>query len=624
MVFAFRETKVRINPAKKISPTFNPDYKRKENIMKKLNGLLLISLALFSASCSSTYQAGTPVPDDIYYSSSDPAPAAPARATYPATPPAPAQDYTQEGNNYNQNADQQNYTEQQNTSSDYYQDGQGNTYITNNYYNDDYYDYSYSSRLRRFYGPVYGYGYYDPFYTNSYFYDYYPSSWGVSIYSTYNWWAPSYYYSSPFCYGGIGISIGYSPIFSPWYSPWYHDWYYPGSYYHGYYRPYSAYNHGYFHGYNQGYNHGYYDGYYGQGYTPYYYNSFDATSTYYGPRGGSSSNSPRSSGRQSSLSPMSLGEKYQIARQEGRISNISSEGLRGNDSRNQDAGGSLQERKQQVNPGPDRNSPARSGESKESIDRNPRQTPVNSGEMRDNSNQGRGNGSITRPSQGEVRPSNNAEGASPVRQNPAVRDNRDQAPSGGNNNQDIRNNSPVDKKVNGEQRPANPVRREGNSDMRPGAPSNMNGNGVERNNNQPSRNTVPQRSPSQESRPGMRPEQKNITQPESNPRQRDTEIKNNNTPRRQSSGSEIRMEEKERSGSRELNRSREHQYANPSQEKNPSRSVSPRQESRTPILQPRNEPRQYKQENSGGSQQRNINPSTPSRQENNRGGNPRR
>ena len=64
----------------------------------------------------------------------------------------------------------------------------GNTYITNNYYDeDDYYDYYYTSRIRRFHRDLYcGWGYYDPFYTNLYWYDYNPYNWGVSIYMGYN------------------------------------------------------------------------------------------------------------------------------------------------------------------------------------------------------------------------------------------------------------------------------------------------------------------------------------------------------------------------------------------------------------------------------------------------------
>ncbi|MBR5665688.1 MAG: hypothetical protein IKX13_08060, partial [Bacteroidales bacterium] len=54
---------------------------------------------------------------------------------------------------------------------------QNGTTIVNNYYfdMDDYYDYAYSARLRRFYSPCcYGWGYYDPWFTNGYWYSRYP------------------------------------------------------------------------------------------------------------------------------------------------------------------------------------------------------------------------------------------------------------------------------------------------------------------------------------------------------------------------------------------------------------------------------------------------------------------
>ena len=57
-------------------------------------------------------------------------------------------------------------------------DQSGNTYITNNYYdNDEYvnyeedeYDYYYSSRIRRFHSPYAGFNYYGGYYTDRYWY----------------------------------------------------------------------------------------------------------------------------------------------------------------------------------------------------------------------------------------------------------------------------------------------------------------------------------------------------------------------------------------------------------------------------------------------------------------------
>jgi hypothetical protein len=145
----------------------------------------------------------------------------------------------------------------------------GNTYITNNNYNaDNYYDYAYSSRIRRFYNPV-GLGYYNPYFTNSYWYDYQPASWGMSIYSTYNWWAPSIYYSyNPFIGSGWGFNIGFG---NPY---WYRPYYYPGGFYNPYmYNSFGGCNSCCFGCYqNFAYNNN----------CPYYYNSYDNTSHYFG------------------------------------------------------------------------------------------------------------------------------------------------------------------------------------------------------------------------------------------------------------------------------------------------------------------------------------------------------
>jgi hypothetical protein len=281
--------------------------------MKTIKYLTAIGFILMTYSCSSTYQAGTNASDDVYWSSKD-----------AQSAPPPENTTSENYNNYDQNSsgDYQNNNSTQSQQPDYYDpnrsssqtnDGQGNTYITNNY-NGDYYDYEYSSKIRRYYEPASGYGYYDPYYTNSYWYNYNPASWGMSIYLGYNWWAPASYYYDPFCYGGFSIGFGYGygypysgyPVY-PYY-PVYGYPYYGGSYYHGY-------NHGYWDGYNQGYN----DGYYGN---PYYYNSYDPTSFYYGPRGSSGSNSPHSgSQRSSNIAPLS--EKYEHAIVTGRVTKIS-------------------------------------------------------------------------------------------------------------------------------------------------------------------------------------------------------------------------------------------------------------------------------------------------------------
>jgi hypothetical protein len=164
-------------------------------------------------------------------------------------------------------------------------------YKTPEYDKDDYYDYEYASRIRRFSEPVYGLGYYDNYYTNSYWYNGNPACYGTSIYNSYNYWGPSYG-CSPYYGNGWSVSIGYN-----------YGYGYPYGYGSPYgYNPYynNAYMNGYYNGFNNGYNNGYYNGMYGYPYgynygSPYgggwgYYNSYDVNSGY-----GKVTNAPRTS-----------------------------------------------------------------------------------------------------------------------------------------------------------------------------------------------------------------------------------------------------------------------------------------------------------------------------------------
>ncbi|MBR0072260.1 MAG: hypothetical protein IJP95_00350, partial [Bacteroidales bacterium] len=145
------------------------------------------------------------------------------------------------------------------------------------YSDDDYYDYAYTARLRRFYSPVVGAGYFDDYYTNMYWYTYDPVHWGVSIYLGYNWWYPTWYYR-PYYYGGYGVAWGwgYDPYYDwYWYRPHYyryHHWY-PHHHHHyaHHYRPYHHYMGGYHHRHVAWNSH-------------HYYNSYDRGSFYYGNR----------------------------------------------------------------------------------------------------------------------------------------------------------------------------------------------------------------------------------------------------------------------------------------------------------------------------------------------------
>lgn len=230
--------------------------------------LLLAATPLFLIGCSSMKQTASLENDDVYATAKDN-----PKPVYKEEPkPAPAATETLV-------AEPQKSTEPNSTSVE--TDEKGNTYIVNKYYDsdfdaDDYYDYEYAVRIRRFYHPVSYYGYYDNYYTNSYWYTYNPHHWGISIYYGYPWWGPSYY------------TYNYCPSWY-WYSGWGCDWSWgcgwgwgwsPGWYWghHG----------GYWGGYGHGYNHGYWDGYW-DGYNDglannYYYNSHDNSGYYYGPR----------------------------------------------------------------------------------------------------------------------------------------------------------------------------------------------------------------------------------------------------------------------------------------------------------------------------------------------------
>lgn len=151
-----------------------------------------------------------------------------------------------------------------------------------NYNKDDYYDYEYAARIKRFYNPVNGLGYYDNWYTNYGFYG--APNYGSSIYMGYGNYSPymgyGYNWGNPYYSYGLGTCWGspyYSPFYgnywgySPWMSPYGNFGYTP---YYGY---------GNYWGYSPYYGMGYYP-YYGYGYNPYYYNSQDINSMTYAPR----------------------------------------------------------------------------------------------------------------------------------------------------------------------------------------------------------------------------------------------------------------------------------------------------------------------------------------------------
>lgn len=201
---------------------------------------------------------------------------------------------------------------------------------------DDYYDYEYAARLRRFHNPTPGAGYYDNYYTNSYYYNQNPYYYGTSLYNSYSFWGPSayaynycpssyFYYNSGWAWGTgmyygnpYGSPYGYG-YYDPWmnqgwgYNPYYS--YYPGWNSGGWYGPmtpvYAGYWGGPWMGYGNG-NGGYgyggfgYNNGYGNNNGNYYFNSYDENSYYYGPR-----HSPTSTdGRVAGTGGPAFGERY--------------------------------------------------------------------------------------------------------------------------------------------------------------------------------------------------------------------------------------------------------------------------------------------------------------------------
>lgn len=233
--------------------------------------LFLVSVAaLFLSSCSSGNKMQSSVQGDDLYVTQTEQVAPPQQETY--VDPSAEQTKGQ----VNPDPDY--------STSDKYTDENGTTYVTNNYYEGQNYDFydsesSYSSDLSRWYGPSLGFGYFSPFYTSPGF--------GVSVSFGFGW-------------GNSWYNPYYSPFYSPYYSYYYYNpWYTP--YYYGY-NPYNPYYGGYYGG---GYcGNGYYGGgYYGDGYG--YGNN-----TYYGSHSSSGSNtSNNGDGRHYKYSEDNSGEQ---------------------------------------------------------------------------------------------------------------------------------------------------------------------------------------------------------------------------------------------------------------------------------------------------------------------------
>jgi Ni/Co efflux regulator RcnB len=114
---------------------------------------------------------------------------------------------------------------------------------------DDYYDYEYATRVKRFNNNINGLSYYDNYYTNSYFYSQNPYNYGVSVYNGYSWWGTNY------------NNYSYNPSVN-FYNSW--GWGY-GNQFNNCYNGYNPYMAGYAAGYNNGFHNGMYGNYYGYG-----------------------------------------------------------------------------------------------------------------------------------------------------------------------------------------------------------------------------------------------------------------------------------------------------------------------------------------------------------------------
>lgn len=584
--------------------------------MKTIRFRYILPVIALITSCSSTYYPGSTPADDVYYSPrNNPAPAP------VATAPAPAPNtYSNNNSNY-EPAPATNYD---NTAPDYSStnrqyDDQGNTYVTNNYYydQDDYYDYAYSANIRRFYSPVVGYSYYDPFYTNLYWYDYNPVHWGTSIYLGYNWWAPSTFYYQPFCYSGISIGIGWNNwgwggwgwnrpwAYDPWYGPsWgWNNWGWGGGW-----------NNGYWNGYNNGYWNGYYDGLYAGTYgNPYYYNSYDNNSWYYGPRGAASTNSP--GGNAPRPYSASIGQKYEQAVTEGRVTpelpSRGSQGGFGNGASRPDPAG-LAPSKQPVSGTPnDLGRPS----AKPTQTPNPGFSRPTQGIISDKNQNG------PQPSKGSTEPARPAQqgndfGTRPGT-NPTKGETQGRSTTPSNNNFGTRPGNEAPSKGNGQTQPANPSNN--GFGTRPAQEQNApskNPTGT-RPNDFSSPSAEPQKQPNN---PGFQPAPSQPKRNEMKGERRDNSFSQPSGPRMES-----RPEPEPRNVTPKNSPSGKNRFfdfrSNGSgrDDRGGVQESRPRQEKSSPTFQPRNEPKQFSQPNPSPR----SSPS-PSRPSNNSGGNNKR
>ncbi len=200
--------------------------------MRALTLITIITISIYLASCSSTYDASAPY-DEVYATSRESSKSTPETVTVRSQPVESTTSY--EGDYY----------------APEYEEGE--------FESDEYYDYEYSSRLKRFHNDNPGFDYYSNYYTDNYYYSGDPYYMGSSIYGGYGCCGPSVSLSF-----GFGYGWGYPSYYTPWYyDPWYYPYY---GYGWGWGYGYPGYWGGsYWAGYNDGYWNGYWDGYYGGG-----------------------------------------------------------------------------------------------------------------------------------------------------------------------------------------------------------------------------------------------------------------------------------------------------------------------------------------------------------------------
>lgn len=257
--------------------------------MKTLNLFAIIAGALILGSCTTAQMATAPY-DDAYYSpkiAAKPSSQATAGVSQPSqqgqtkyynktqVPDSrevvDTRNFTEARQQYSQPAvDTNSLTEpDRQVSTENFTDSEEMNY-------DEYYDYAYAVRIKRFHTPVYGVSYYDPYYTDMYYYNYDPFYCGSSIYFGLNWgMGPSWGFNWGFGWG----YPGYNSMFSNWYSPFY--WGSPYSYGYG--------------SYGMGYNSGYWNGYYDGG--GYYGSHWGDENSYYGRRTSRGSTNGAGSGK---------------------------------------------------------------------------------------------------------------------------------------------------------------------------------------------------------------------------------------------------------------------------------------------------------------------------------------